>query len=154
MPKMVALTRRAALTSLGAGVAGIGSGFLLPRLALAKGNLASSPVRLPELKIDTVNLKYSQTAYALETGKYYFWTVSCDGEEEDVGFAAPELFANSWINQIVADDIDLRTSAFSAIVFDDAASFQIQFVPLRPGRFAYYSPGFERHGLKGQVTVA
>jgi hypothetical protein len=150
---MVALSRRATLTALATGVLGSGWSVLFPRFALAKGNLASSPVRLPELKIDTVNLKYSQTAYALETGKYYFWTVSCDGEEEDVGFAAPELFANSWINQIVADDVDIRTSTFSEIVFDDEASFQIQFVPLRPGRFAFYSPGFESHGLKGQVTV-
>ena len=150
---MVALTRRATLTSLAAGMIGVGSAVLLPRLALANGNLASSPVRLPELKIDTVHLKYSQTSYALETGKYYFWTVSCDGEEEDVGFAAPELFANSWINQIVADDIDIHTSTFNEIEFDDAASFQIQFVPLRPGRYDYYSPGFETHGLKGQITV-
>lgn len=150
---MVALTRRAALTSLTAGTIGVGSIALLPRLALAKGNIASSPVRLPELKIDTVHLKYSQTDYTLETGKYYFWTVNCDGEEEDVGFAAPELFANSWINQIVADAVDIHTSGFSEIVFNDAASFQIQFVPLRPGRFAFYSPGFETHGLKGQVTV-
>jgi len=150
---MVALTRRATLASLAAGIIGVGSAVLLPRIALAKGNIASSPVRLPELRIDTVHLKYSQTSYALETGKYYFWTVSCDGEEEDVGFAAPELFANSWINQIVADDLDIHTSTFSEIVFDDAASFQIQFVPLRPGRFDFYSPGYESHGLKGQVTV-
>jgi hypothetical protein len=150
---MVALTRRATLASLAAGIIGFGSAVLLPRIALAKGNIASSPVRLPELRIDTVHLKYSQTSYALETGKYYFWTVSCDGEEEDVGFAAPELFANSWINQIVADDLDIHTSTFSEIVFDDAASFQIQFVPLRPGRFDFYSPGYESHGLKGQVTV-
>jgi hypothetical protein len=150
---MVALTRRTALTSMAAGIIGIGSSVLLPRLARAKGNIASGPVRLPELKIDTVHLKYSQAAYKLETGKYYFWTVSCDGEEEDVGFAAPELFANSWINQIVAGDIDIHTSTFNEIEFDDAASFQIQFVPLRPGRFDFYSPGFETHGLKGQVTV-
>jgi hypothetical protein len=150
---MVALTRRATLASLAGGIIGVGSAVLLPRIALAKGNIASSPVRLPELRIDTVHLKYSQTSYALETGKYYFWTVSCDGEEEDVGFAAPELFANSWINQIVADDLDIHTSTFSEIVFDDAASFQIQFVPLRPGRFDFYSPGYESHGLKGQVTV-
>jgi hypothetical protein len=133
---------------------GVGSTVFLPRLALAKGNIASSPIRLPELKIDTVHLKYSQTAYTLETGKYYFWTVSSDGEEEDIGLAAPELFANSWINQIVADDVDIHSPTFSEIMFDDdAASFQIQFIPLRPGRYDFYSPGFETHGLKGQITV-
>ena len=150
---MGGLTRRTALASMAAGVVGVGSTLLLPRATLAKGNIASSPVRLPELKIDTVHLKYSQTSYSLETGKYYFWTVSCDGEEEDVGLAAPELFANSWINQIVAGDIDIHTPTFNEIEFDDAASFQIQFVPLRPGRYDYYSPGFETHGLKGQITV-
>jgi hypothetical protein len=118
-----------------------------------QGNLASSPIRLPELKIDTVHLEYSQISYTLETGKYYFWTISCDGEEEDVGLRAPEFFANSWINQIVAGDIDLHTNTFYDIEFDDAASFQVQLVPIRPGRYDYYSPGFENRGLKGEITV-
>lgn len=147
------LTRRTALASMAAGLIGVAPALLLPRRALAMGNLASSPVHLPELRIDTVHLKYSQTSYALETGKYYFWKISCDGEEEDVGLSAPELFANSWINQIVAGDIDIHTTSFTEIEFDDAASFQIQFVPIRPGRYAYYSPGFENRGLRGEITV-
>ncbi|HEV7718325.1 MAG TPA: hypothetical protein VGO70_05040 [Arsenicitalea sp.] len=126
---------------------------LVVRPVLAKGNLASNPVRLPELKIDTVNLKYSVNEYTLETGKYYFWTISCDDAEEGIEVMAPELFQNSWVNQIVANDIVTHTTSFSSIEFGNAGSVQIQFMPIRPGAYAFYSPGFENKGLKGQIIV-
>jgi hypothetical protein len=129
------------------------AGALIVSPVMAKGNLASSPVRLPELKIDTVNLKYSVTEYQLETGKYYFWTISCDDAEEGIQVMAPELFQNSWINQIVANDMVTHTTSFNSIEFGAAGTIQIQFVPIRPGAFAFYSPGFENKGLKGKIIV-
>lgn len=145
-------TRRGALWTLASGLAAAGTGLITTR-SFAKGNLASSPVRLPELKIDTVHLKYSETSYTLETGKYYFWTISCDGEEEDIAVRAPELFANSWINQIVSNNMEVHTTSIYSIEFDDAGSQQIQFVPIRPGQYDYYTPGYENRGLKGTVLV-
>jgi hypothetical protein len=143
------LNRRSALLSLAAGAGALAAGPVL-----AKGNLASSAVRLPELKIDTINLKYSVTEYQLETGKYYFWTVSSDGEEENIAVMAPELFQNSWINQVIAGDTKTQTMGLYSIEFDAAASVQIQFVPIRPGAYPFYTPGYENKGLKGQFIVS
>jgi len=111
---------------------------------------------LQELKIDTVNMKYSQTSYTLETGKFYWWTVSSDGEEEDIGLAAPELFAASWIYQIVSGDDnanEVHTQSLGSIEFDDKGTQIIQFIPIQPGQYAFYTPGFENKGLKGTVLV-
>lgn len=150
---MLSVSRRQALMSLAAGAVAVGPALMLASPGFAKGNLASNPVRLPELKIDTVHLKYTPTSYTLETGKYYFWKVTCDAEVEDIALVAPKLFANSWINQIVAGDIDIHTTSVDSIEFDDAATFEIQFVPLRPGQYEYYTPGYENRGLKGEILV-
>lgn len=145
-------TRRRALAST-AGILGAAGGLRLTGSARAAGNFASNPITLPELKIDTRNLAYSQDSYELETGKYYFWTITSDGEEDDIAFTAPELFRNSWINQIVIDGLEVHANAFHQIEFDDAGSQQIQFVPIRPGRFDFWTPGYENRGLKGSVLV-
>ena len=150
------LTRRSMLFSMAAStVLGV-SASLVTRSAWAKGNLAHDPIKLPELKIDTVNMKYSQTSYMLETGKFYWWKVTSDGQEEDIGLAAPELFAASWVYQIVSGDDnanEVHTQSLDRIEFDDAGSQTIQFIPIEPGQYDFYTPGFERQGLKGTVLV-
>ena len=128
----------------------------VPIAAFAKGNLAVKPVKLPEMKIDTVKLQYSQTEFQIETGKYYWWTITCDGEEEDIALEAPELFRASWIYQIVSGDDnvnEVHTQALSSIEFDGEGSMTIEFIPLQPGQYDFYTPGYENRGLKGTVSV-
>ncbi len=144
------ITRRRALASLAA----VGAGSLLAVPAFAKGNLASNPVRLPELMIDTADLKYSVTDYQLETGKYYFWKISCDGVEENIAVMAPKLFLNSWINQIVSNDMEVHTTSLYSIEFDGKGTQEIQFIPISTGVFPFYTPGYENKGLSGQFTVS
>ena len=153
---MPLLTRRSALFSMAVGLVAVATPGLLVRPSFAKGNLAHDPTKLPELKIDTVNLKYSQTSYTLETGKFDWWKVSSDGQEEDIGLAAPELFENSWIDQITSGDdnqLEVHAQAMDRIEFDDAGSMTISFIPIRPGQYDFYTPGFENKGLKGTVLV-
>ena len=91
---------------------------LLPAVTAAEGNLASRPTTL-ELMIDGRELTFSQTEYEIETGKYYRWVISSDGLEE-VMIRAPDLFRNSWINQIIINDLEVHTSgAIYGIEFDD-----------------------------------
>lgn len=150
------ITRRGALVSMAAGIATVTAPLLLTRPVLAKGNLAHDPIKLPELKIDTADLKYSETSYELETGKFYWWKISCDGVTENIGFAAPQLFASSWVYQITSGDdnqLQVHTQALEHIEFDGAGSMTIQFVPIQPGHYEFYTPGYENRGLKGAVTV-
>lgn len=120
--------------------------------AFAAGNLASEPTTI-ELKIDGGALTFSQTEYELETGKYYKWVITSDGLEE-IMIQAPDLFRNSWINQIVIDDREVHTSgAIYGIEFDDEGTVDVFFVPIRPGNYDFFAPGHEQRGLKGTFVV-
>lgn len=119
--------------------------------ALAEGNLASRATEL-ELNINTVDLNFSQTEFQLETGKYYILHVTSDGEEE-VAVMAPELWRNSWINQVVVNDLETTPYGLYSIEFDDEGTFDISFVPIRPGEYDIYVPGYENRGLKGKFVV-
>lgn len=120
--------------------------------AFAEGNLAANGTDLPELKIDTENLKFSETEYQLETGKYYRLDITSDGGEE-LAIMFPELVRNAWFNQIVVNDLEVKAAGLYSLEFDDAGTFSISFVPVRPGEYAFWAPGFESKGLKGKFIV-
>jgi len=119
--------------------------------AQAAGNLASNATDL-EIKIDTENLTYSQNEFVLETGKYYRLSVTSDGGDE-IAWFAPELWRNSWINQIVANDLEVKVWGLYSLEFDAAGTIDVTFVPIRPGEYEFYSPGYEDKGLKGKFVV-
>jgi hypothetical protein len=127
------------------------AGLLAVQPAQAEGNLAAKGTEL-ELNINTVDLTFSQNQWDLETGKYYILSVTSDGEEE-IGVVAPELWRNSWINQIVVNDLETKAYGLYSIEFDDAGTFSISFVPIRPGEYDIYVPGYEERGLKGKFVV-
>lgn len=79
--------------------------------------------------------------WELETGKYYKLDITSDGNEE-IAVVAPELFRNSWINQIVVNDLEVKSLGLYSVEFDDAGTFNITFVPIRPGEYEIYVPGF------------
>lgn len=125
---------------------------LAPVTATAEGNLASQPTTIV-LEIDGVSLTFSETEYELETGKYYRWEITSDGVEE-VMIQAPDLFRNSWINQIIIDEREVHTSgAIYGIEFDDEGTVVLFFVPIRPGNYEFFAPGFEERGLSGTFIV-
>ena len=106
-----------------------------------------------ELKIDTAKLAFSQTEFELETGKAYRLQVSSDGLEE-LGVMMPELLQNSWLNQLVIDDLEVKLNgAFSSIEYDDEGTITVSFVPIRPGNYPFYAPGYEKAGLTGTFVV-
>lgn len=118
--------------------------------AFAEGNIASKPVTLPELKLSG-DLKMSETEYQLETGKYYRLSITSDGQEE-FAWVSPELFRNSWLNQVVVNDLEFKGTIYS-LEFDAAGTFELTFVPLRPGRYEFWVPGYEDKGMKGAFNV-
>ncbi len=119
--------------------------------ALAEGNLASRATEL-ELDIDTIDLAFSQEQFDIETGKYYILHVTSDGAEE-IQVVAPELWRNSWSNQVVVNDLETTPYGLYGIEFDDEGTFSIGFVPIRPGEYDIYVPGYETRGLKGKFVV-
>lgn len=119
--------------------------------AMAEGNLAANGVKL-ELKIDTEKLTFSQNEFDLETGKYYRMDISVE-DADDTAFMAPEFFRNVWINQIVVNDLELKTQNPYSLEWDAAGTFNVSFVPIRPGEYEFYVQGYEDKGLKGKFVV-
>lgn len=118
---------------------------------LAEGNLASRPTDLPELMLKG-DLTISQAEYRLETGKFYRIDISSDGEEE-FAWMAPELFRNSWVDQVVVNDLEVKAFGIYSLEFDDAGTFTLTFVPIRPGRYDFWVDGYEGRGMAGAFVV-
>lgn len=119
--------------------------------AWAEGNLASQPVDLEPLMLKG-DLSMSQTEYALETGKYYRIEISSDGQEE-FAWMSPELFRNSWVNQIVVNDLEVKSYGVYSLEFDAEGTFEMTFVPIRPGRYDFWVDGYEGRGMLGAFVV-
>ncbi len=127
--------------------------LLLAGAAHAEGNLAANGTDLPELTINMDDIKFSQTEYQLETGKYYRLKITCDDTADDTAVWAPELFRNIWINQIAINDLEVKTYGVYSLECDVAGTFDLSFVPIRPGEYDFYVPGYEDRGLKGKFVV-
>ncbi|WP_148912464.1 hypothetical protein [Maritimibacter alkaliphilus] len=119
---------------------------------LAEGNLASQPERLPDMEIDSAELTLSVNQFELETGKYYRWRIVHDGGEE-FQIVAPDLFRNSWVSQVVIEDLEVKPLGLHSVEFDDEGTIDIWFVPIRPGDFDFWIEGYENRGLAGTFVV-
>jgi hypothetical protein len=120
--------------------------------AHAEGNLAANATRLPDLTINSEALTFSQNKFELETGKYYRLRIIHDGGEE-LAVVAPELFRNSWINQVIINDLEITPYGLYSVEFDDAGTVDVWFVPIRPGEYKFWADGYEDRGLSGTFVV-
>ncbi|MBI4923517.1 MAG: hypothetical protein HY834_17395 [Devosia nanyangense] len=127
-------------------------GVFAPFGASAEGNLAANGTDLDELEINMADLTFSETEYQLETGQYYRLEISSDGSDE-IDFAMPELLRNSWINQVSVGEVSISLAGFDEISFGDEETVEISFVPVRPGEYDFYVPGYETRGLIGKFVV-
>jgi len=119
--------------------------------AVAEGDPTRRATRLEPLRLDAAQ-GFSVTRYEVETGVYYKWPIESDGLEE-YKLVAPELFRESWIDQVVIDDLEVKPLGLHAVEFDDEGVIDIWFVVLRPGEYEYYADGLETQGFRG-VFVA
>ena len=126
--------------------------FSLATASYAEGNLASRATRLPDMAIDSAELSLSISNFQLETGKYYRWRIVHDGGEE-FQIMAPDLFRNSWIDQVVVADLEVQPMGLYAIEFDDEGTIDVWLVPIRPGDFEFWIDGYENRGLAGKFEV-
>ena len=120
-------------------------------LAHAEGNLAAQPIDLPQLMLKG-DLSMSQTEYVLETGKFYRIEISSDGPEE-FAWMSPDLFRNAWVNQIVVNELEVKAYGVYSLEFDAEGTFEMTFVPIRPGRFDFWVDGYEGRGMLGAFVV-
>lgn len=95
---------------------------------------------------------FSTTSYEIETGTYYRWRIESDGLEE-YKLLAPALFRESWIDQVVIEDREVKPFGLHAVEFDDAGAIDIWFIPQRPGTYDFFVEGLETQGFRGVFVV-
>lgn len=119
--------------------------------ALAEGDLARRAIRLDPLILNAAE-GFSIKSYTLETGVYYRWRIESDGREE-YKVVADELFRESWIDQVVVEDLEMKPYGLHAVEFDDAGTIDVWFIPIRPGTYEFSAVGLETQGFSGEFIV-
>lgn len=119
--------------------------------AVAEGDPTRRATRLEPLELNAAE-GFSITEYEIETGVYYRWRIVSDGLEE-YKLLATGLFRESWIDQIVIEDKEVKPFGLHAVEFDDEGEIDIWFVPIRPGTYEFYVEGLETQGFSGRFTV-
>lgn len=119
--------------------------------AEAEGDPTRRAERLDTLDLDAKN-GFSVSRYEVVTGVYYRWRIVSDGLEE-YKLVAPGLFRESWIDQVVIDDKEVKPFGLHAIEFDDEGEIDIWFIPQRPGEYEFYVEGLRTQGFSGVFIV-
>lgn len=120
--------------------------------AEAAGNLAKRADRLAPLKLNAAE-GFSIKSYEIETGQFYRWRIESDGREE-YKLLAPELMRNSWIDQIVIEDKEVKPfGGVYALEFDDEGAIDVFFIVMRPGRYVFYVENLRTQGFEGHFLV-
>ncbi|WP_212523849.1 hypothetical protein [Actibacterium sp. MT2.3-13A] len=119
--------------------------------AAADGDPTRRATRLDPLALNAAE-GFSTTSYTIKAGTYYRWRIESDGLEE-YKLLAPELFRESWIDQIVIEDLEVKPYGLHAVEFDDEGVIDIWFVPIRPGTYRFYVEGLETQGFNGEFIV-
>ncbi|MEV8468098.1 hypothetical protein AB0T83_15075 [Fluviibacterium sp. DFM31] len=117
----------------------------------AEGDKTRRAERLDPLVLDAAT-GFSITSYEIETGVYYRWRIQADGLEE-YKLLAPGLFRESWIDQVVIEDKEVKPFGLHAVEFDDEGEIDIWFIPQRPGEYPFYVEGLDTQGFRGVFVV-
>jgi hypothetical protein len=139
------ITRRLGLFGMAAAICGF---LALPSEA---ANLLTKATDLPPLELST-GKAFPTEPMELEAGKYYRWTIKCDGSSE-MAIAAPDFFRFIWINEVVINDIEVRPLGLDSIEFDDEGEATLSFVPIRPGQYTYFMPNTTSDAYRGTIIV-
>ncbi len=107
--------------------------------------------RLEPLELNAAE-GFSVARYEIEAGVYYRWRIRSDGLEE-YKILAPGLFRDSWIDQVVIEDKEVKPYGLHAVEFDDAGEIDIWFIPQRPGEYPFFAEGLDTQGFRGVFVV-
>ncbi|WP_299178957.1 copper-binding protein [uncultured Neptuniibacter sp.] len=123
-------------------------------VAVAKGDLTRRPTKLPDLVLGTEDNRYylSEKEYNLETGKSYKLKIISSGQTE-YALQAPEFFTSIFLRKVEAGDMEIKAVGLTELEFEQEGEAEIYFVPIKPGKFEFYSEGLEIKGMEGVFNV-
>lgn len=127
--------------------------FLLINPVLSKGDLAIRSKKI-ELRLGSKKSDYemSQRSINLETGQAYRLEISSMGFKE-YEFEAEEFFKNIWIRKIEVEGVEIQVPTINEIEFEREGEIEINFVPIRTGKFPFEIQGLQNKGMIGEFII-
>lgn len=127
--------------------------FLLINPVLSKGDLAIRSKKI-ELRLGSEKSDYemSQRSINLETGQAYRLEISSMGFKE-YEFEAEEFFKNIWIRKIEVEGVEIQVPTINEIEFEREGEIEINFVPIRTGKFPFEIQGLQNKGMIGEFII-
>ncbi|MHA3977762.1 cupredoxin domain-containing protein [Halovulum sp. GXIMD14794] len=132
-------------------ILGAAAALALAAPVFAEGDPTTRATRLDPLELDAAS-GFSITEYEIESGVYYRWRIVSDGLEE-YKLLAPGLFRESWIDQVVIEDKEVKPFGLHAVEFDDEGEIDVWFIPIRPGTYEFFVEGLASQGFSGTFVV-
>ena len=116
-----------------------------PSLALAEGDLAVKPEKLPDIELGLGETGYgvSQKDFALTTGKAYRLKIKSTGHKP-CAWQVPEFANVIWLRKVEVNKVEIKGSHIYEIEMEREGEAEIFFVPIRPGEYAWGCRGLER----------
>ena len=125
-----------------------------PGLAVAEGDLALKPEKLPDMVLGLGEAGYgiSQKDFALTTGRAYRLKIKSTGQKE-CAWQAPEFINYIWLRKVEVNKVEIKASHVYEIEMEREGEAEIFFVPIRPGEYAWRCKGLESKGMAGRFIV-
>jgi hypothetical protein len=135
-------------------IVGAASATMLAAPALAEGDLAVKPQRLPVLEIGLGEAGFgvSQKDFALTTGKAYALKIKSTGRHA-CAWTAPDFLNFVWLRKVEVNKVEVKASHLYEIEMEREGEAEVFFVPIRPGEYDWRCRGLEGKGLAGRFTV-
>ena len=102
---------------------------------LAACNRAEEPIRLTLASGEPLG-----EDQVLQSGAYYELEIVADGSAE-LAIEGPGFFRAIWMNEIVINQIEIRTMAIDSLEFDAAGTATLSFIAIKPGSHVVRIPG-------------
>ena len=96
-------------------------------------------VDLPPLTL-SAGKPVAEGVYTLRSGTYYRIDITADGTQE-LALSGGDFFRAIWINEIVIEEIEIRSMGVHSIEFDKAGTAQVSFIAIVPGTYTLSIPG-------------
>lgn len=125
-----------------------------PTAIFAAGDLSNRPEALPDLILGSEQSDYamSNQTYHLETGKAYRLKLVSSGLKS-YAIESPAFFASIFLRKVEAGGMEIKATGLTQLEFEEEGEAEIFFVPIKPGRFAFYAAGLEGKGMVGHFEV-
>ena len=108
--------------------------------------------RLPEIQIDGVE-GFSIRELILEAGRFYRLKMTSDGRDEYLVQSPDGFFRSLFIDQVVINNLEVKTATLWGLEYDDDGTIEVYFVPMRVGNFSMGIKGLELDGFTTSITV-